>query len=121
QRAIVVAGCLAMAYTQLTMSPASIQFARSLGATGLHIGILGALPTGMLFMQFLAAVVVNHVRYRRWLWLTSSIIERLILVPVAVGAWLLPDLFADSVWMWGLVVAMVANYGLLHFGSPLWL
>jgi MFS family permease len=120
QRAIVVAGCLAMAYTQLTMSPASIQFARHLGGTGFHIGILGALPTGMLFMQFISALVVNHVRQRRWLWLASSITERVILVPVAIGAWVMPEV-SNGFWLWALLGAMAANYGLLHFGSPLWL
>jgi len=120
QRAIVIAGCLAMAYTQLTMSPASIQFARHLGGTGLHIGILGALPTGMLFMQFLSALVVNHVRQRRWLWFASSVTERIILLPVAVGAWLMPEV-SNGFWLWAMLGAMAANYGLLHFGSPLWL
>jgi MFS family permease len=120
QRAIVVAGCLAMAYTQLTMSPASIQFARHLGGTGFHIGLLGALPTGMLFMQFLSALAVNHIRQRRWLWLASSITERLILVPVAIGAWLLPEV-SNGFWLWAMLGATAANYGLLHFGSPLWL
>ena len=49
-----------MAYTQLTTSPATVQFARSMGATGLHIGILGALPLGLVCMQLLSAVVVQH-------------------------------------------------------------
>jgi len=65
KRAIVVTGCLAMAYTQFTMSPATIEFARKHGASGLHIGILGALPAATLFMRFIAAVVVNHLSYRR--------------------------------------------------------
>ena len=120
QSAIVVAGCLAMAYTQLTMSPACIQIARDLGATGFHIGILGALPTGMLFLQFLAAVIVNHLRFRRKLWMAASILERLVLVPVAMGAWLLPTV-SDNFWMWALLIATAANYGLLHFATPLWL
>ena len=34
-----------MIYLQLTTSPATVQFARALGGNGLHIGILGALPT----------------------------------------------------------------------------
>src|SRR5687768_9071993 len=84
QRAIIIAGCLAMAYTQLTMSPATIEFARQLGANGLHIGILGALPSAMLFMQFVSAIVVNHLRYRRRLWWATSIVERIIVVPVAL-------------------------------------
>ncbi|MCA9015165.1 MAG: MFS transporter, partial [Planctomycetaceae bacterium] len=92
QRAIIVAGCMAMIYTQLTMSPATIEFARSLGATGLHIGILGALPTLMLFMQFVAAVLANHLQHRRWIWFSFCIVQRLVLIPVAVGPWMFPEI-----------------------------
>lgn len=120
QRAIIIAGCMAMAYTQLTLSPATIEFARAHGASGLHVGILGALPTAMLFMQFVAAVVVNHLTYRRWLWLTTSFVQRLICLPVAIGPLLWPEL-PSTVWVWGLVTLMAVNQSLLHFGSPLWL
>ena len=61
KRAIVVAGCCGMAYTQLTTSPATVQFARSMGATGLHIGILGALPLGLVCVQLLSAVAVQQL------------------------------------------------------------
>ena len=50
-----------MAYTQVTTSPLLIEFARQLGATGLHVGLLGAAPTGLFFIQFLAAVVTRNV------------------------------------------------------------
>ncbi|MCA9172352.1 MAG: MFS transporter, partial [Planctomycetales bacterium] len=91
QRAIVIAGCLGMAYTQLTMSPATIEFARANGADGLHIGILGALPTATIFMQFVAAVLVNHLQYRRTVWFTVSIIQRLVYLPIALGPWLVKE------------------------------
>ena len=58
---IIVAGCFGMAYSQLTLSPAGIEFVRHLGGSGLHVGILGAIPTGMLFLQFVSAVVANHL------------------------------------------------------------
>lgn len=120
QRAIIVGGCLATAYTQLTMSPATIEFALSHGASGVHIGILGALPTGMLFMQFVAAVLVNHLRYRRWLWLAVSLVQRLAYVPVALGPLLVPSL-SDAVWIWGLLAVTAVNHGMMHFTNPLWL
>lgn len=109
-----------MAYTQLTMSPATIEYARSLGANPLHIGILGALPTAMLFMQFVAAVIANHLRYRRPLWLAVSIVQRLIHVPVALGPLVYPDV-PGLVWVWSLVVVTAANHAMLHFSTPLWL
>ena len=109
-----------MAYTQLTTSPANIALARSLGATGLHIGILEALPTAMLFMQFVAAVYVNTLRYRRRLWIGVSIAQRLMLLPPALGIVLVPGL-ANHTWLWLVIGAAALNHGLMHFGSPMWM
>ena len=120
QKGIIVAGCMAMIYTQLTMSPATIEFARSLGATGWHIGILGALPALMLFMQFVAAVLANHIHYRRWIWFSCTIIQRLMLIPVAAVPWLFPNLSNHS-WLWLLIILTAINHALIHFTTPLWL
>lgn len=109
-----------MAYLQLTTSPATIEFARGHGGTGLHVGILGAIPTLMLFMQFLAGTLVNHLRYRRWVWMSVSITQRLAFVPLAIGAWLYPDL-PPEYWVWGLIIATAINQSLTHFGNPLWM
>src|SRR5262245_53069789 len=120
RRAIIVAGCLGTMYTQLTTSPATVQFARTLGGGGWHIGILGALPQGMLVFQFLAALVASHLRYRRGAWLCACLLQRVALVPIAVGPWLLPEV-PDATWLWALVAATAADQALGHFGSPLWL
>lgn len=120
KRAIIVAGCLAAAYTQLTTSPATIAYIRSIGANELHIGILGALPTLMLFMQFIAAVIVNHLTYRRRIWFWAALTHRLMLLPTALGPWLFPEC-SDHFWVWMLLATTAINQGLLHFSSPLWL
>lgn len=120
KRAIIIAGCLAAAYTQLTTSPATIEYIRSIGANEFHIGILGALPTLMLFMQFVAAVAVNHLACRRRLWFWTALSHRLMLLPTALGPWLFPEL-PDQVWVWTLLITTAVNQGLLHFSSPLWL
>jgi MFS family permease len=120
QRAIVVAGCLGMAYTQLTMSPATIELARQLGGNGWHMGLLGALPFIMLVFQFAAAVAANHLRHRRWLWFWLSIAQRLVLVPAGLGPWLWPGV-ADTAWLWALILSTAANQALLHFSAPLWM
>lgn len=109
-----------MAYSQLTLSPAGIEFARSLGGSGLHVGILGAIPTGMLFLQFLSAVVANHLTYRRGLWMSVSIVQRLILIPAALGPILLPEVSA-TIWLWLFLGLTGVNHGLLHFATPLWM
>lgn len=120
KRAIIVAGCLAAAYTQLTTSPATISYARSIGANELHIGILGAFPTLMLFMQFVSGIVVNHLRHRRRLWFWSALTHRLLLLPTALGPWILPGLPSEF-WVITLLVTTALNQALLHFSSPLWL
>ena len=120
QRAIVAAGCCAMAYTQLTTSPATVQFARSMGATGLHIGILGALPLGLVCVQLLAAITVQHLRRRKPLWMAVSIVQRMIFLPAALGPWLFPQV-DDMLWIWTLLSLTALNHALLHFGTPLWL
>ncbi len=120
QRFIIVAGCLGTAYTQLTLSAAAIDYTRHLGGGGLHVGIWNALPTGMLFMQFLAALAANHLRYRRRLWMTLSIVQRLVYVPVMCGPWLFPNV-PDHVWMWAYLSCLALEQGLLHFCTPLWL
>jgi MFS family permease len=119
-KTIIFAGCLGMAYTQLTLCPAGIEFARHLGGSGFHIGILGAIPTGMLFLQFLSAVVANHLKYRRGLWMAVSIVQRLILLPVALGPVLFPEVSPIN-WLWGFLGLSVLNHGLLHFATPLWM
>lgn len=120
QRAVIAAGCLAAAYTQLTTSPATIEFCRSIGGDEFHIGILGALPTLMLFCQFLAAVLVNHLHYRRWVWFWTAMTHRLLLLPIALGPWLFPEV-SNHTWVWVLLLTTAANQALLHFSSPLWL
>lgn len=120
KRAIIVAGCLASVYTQLTTSPATIAYVRSIGANELHIGILGALPTLMLFMQFVSGIVVNHLTYRRRLWFWAALTHRLMLLPTALGPWLWPGQ-SDEVWVWTLIGTTAVNQALLHFSSPLWL
>ncbi len=120
RRAIVFAGCLGMIYTQLTMSPAATQYARTLGANGWHIGLFGALPTLMLVTQFVAAVVANRLRYRRPLWMAVAIVERLLFVPAAFLAIWPGDMSRDSQ-LWLFIGLTAANHALLHFCTPLWL
>lgn len=120
KRAIVIAGCLGMAYTQLTLSPATIDFARSMGGGSLHVGILTALPFTLLFMQLLSAVMAQRLRGRKRIWFCLSLVQRLIFLPVALGPWLYPDV-DSQVWLWALLATSALNQGLLHFCTPLWM
>lgn len=120
KRAIVVAGCCGMAYTQLTTSPATVQYARTLGGTGLHIGILGAIPLGLVCMQMLSAMAVERMARRKTTWIAASIFQRMMFVPAALGPWLLPQI-SDTFWIWTLITLATVNHATLHFCTPLWL
>ncbi len=120
KKAIITGACCAAVYTQLSTSPATIEFARAHGGTAAHVGILGALPTLMLFMQFVAAVIVNQLEYRRQLWFWTSLAHRTLLLPVAVGPLIWPDL-PGVFWLWSLIAVTALNQAFLHFSAPLWL
>ncbi len=109
-----------MIYTQLVLCPAGIELIRHYGGNGFHVGIFGAIPTLMLFLQFFSAVVANHLTYRRWLWMLVSFVQRLILLPIALGPFLLPDV-GNTVWLWLFLGLAIVNHGLIHFASPLWM
>lgn len=109
-----------MAYTQLTLSAAAIDYVRALGGTGFHIGILNALPVALLGFQFLAAIVANHLSYRKPLWMILSVIQRASVVPIVMGPWIWPG-FSDHFWIWMFLGVIALNQGLLHFCTPLWL
>jgi hypothetical protein len=117
---IVAAACLGMAFTQLTQSPATTQFAISLGGGPLHVGILTALPFALLLMQLVAAACMRAQRRRKYVWVATSVAQRLVYLPIAVGPWLWPEV-PDAVWLWSLICAAAASQALLHFGTPLWL
>lgn len=120
RRAITLAGCFAAVFNQLTTCAATIAFVKALGGNEWHIGILGSLPVLMLFCQFIAAVMVNHLTFRRRVWFWSAMAHRLLILPVALGAVLWRDV-PGEVWVWSLIVATAISQGLLHFSAPLWL
>jgi len=120
KKVIVVGACLGTAHVQLALSPASVEFARAMGGTGLHVGILGALPILLFFVQLVAALVAGRFVRRKPLWFVVSIAQRLVYLPLALGPWLVPDM-PGLVWVWLLVALTAANQALLHFSTPLWL
>ncbi len=117
---IILAGCLGMAYTQLTSCAAALKYIQALGGNGFHIGIFNALPTGMLFMQFVAAYMANRLVYRRRWWFWVTLLQRLMLLPFVLGPWLAPQ-WGNGVWLWAFLAAWAVNNGMIHFGTPLWL
>ncbi len=71
-------------------------------------------------MQLLAGLAANRLRYRRPLWFGLSLIQRTLLVPVALAPVFWPETFSTS-WVWVFLAANIALHGLAQFGSPLWM
>lgn len=111
---------MGMAYTQLTTSPATVEFARELGGNEFHIGVLGALPVALVGMQLAAALLAGRFAWRKPVWFWVSIVQRLVFLPAALGPWLWPEV-GNACWIWLLITLTAVNHGLLHFGTPLWL
>lgn len=109
-----------MAHLQLAVSPASTLFAMKLGANGMHLGILGALPTALLFAQLVSGAWAGRLSNLKTPWFVLSLAQRLVLVPIALGPWLFPHV-SPQTWLWGLIATLVVHQGLQHFGTPLWL
>ena len=109
-----------MAFSTCTTSTAAIEFVRSLNGNGLHVGILGAIPAAMIFMQLIAAWAANHVPYRRPYWFWATFTQRWMLVPICAGPCLFPQV-SSVVWLWLFLSANVLTQALGQFGTPLWM
>jgi hypothetical protein len=120
QTAIVIAGCLGTAFLQIVTSAAAVQYTRALGGTGLHVGILNALPTGMLFMQLLAGLAASRLTHRKPLWFCLTMLQRVLPAVFAIAIWTVPG-FSDGAWVWMYLGMSVALHGLGQFGHPLWM
>ena len=80
----------------------------------------GALPLGLVCMQLLSAVVVQHLSRAQ-----AAVDDRVDraaddLPARGAGPWLFPQV-DGAVWVWMLIGLTALNHGLLHFGTPLWL
>lgn len=120
KRAIVIGGCLGAAAYQIAISPATILYAKHLGAREVHIGIVGSLSNSVLFMQLCGALLVTRLSHRKPVWIPLTILQRMVLLPAGVGPWLFPGL-DPAWWLLIFVTSMVLYHSLSHFMYPLWL
>ena len=87
---VTFAGCLAMVFMYLTRGAQQTEFIRKLGASEFHFGVIGAIPPFMLGMQFISALAVNHLPYRKKIWITMLVIRRALVVLLALLPWIFP-------------------------------
>ena len=83
-RRIIHAGCLAMVFMQATGGAHRTEFFRLLGASEFHFGVIGAIPPALLFLQFISALIENHLHFRKWIWIVLMSVRRGLFVLIAM-------------------------------------
>ena len=116
---ITIAGCLFMVYVAGTTSPVFTEFMRAIGAKEFHFGLISGIPLIMLSMQFFGAVITNHIRARKPVFMFLTIIGRLCFLPIV----LLPVLFPHAVntVAWSVIfLSLGLGSALMNLTVPLW-
>ncbi len=115
---IIAAGSLAMVYLHLCVGAQQTEFARKLGATKFHFGLLGAIPPAMLVLQFAAGLLVNRMRHRKPLWLGLLLVRRASTVLIGLIPWVIPGGTGD-LRIWAMVGLLIVGNGLGTFSQPM--
>lgn len=117
-RTIIWAGCLAMVYLNCTHGAQHAQFARALGASEIHFGVLGALPPMLLFLQFVAGLRASRMRRRKPLWIGLMVLARTLPLPVALLPWVIPAT-PPMLRVWSLIALTAGEVALSTYSTPL--
>ena len=65
-------------------------------------------------------MIANRLTYRRPIWFWLTLLQRIIVLPIAAGPWLYPQV-PNTVWIWAFLMMTACNQGLIHFTTPMWL
>lgn len=115
---ITLAGSLCMVFITIISSPLMTEFLRTIGASEVIFGLFGGLPMAMVAMQFAGAVITNHIRKRKPLFMALVITARLLYLAVAFIPIIFPSL-ERSVVLHLIVVLVTASAALENIASPL--
>ena len=109
---LTLSACLYVAYAACIGSPATTKFFLHLGANDLHIALVGGVPTVMLSMFFVGALLANRLTRRKPTFFRLFIPGRLLFLPVAFIPLIVPD--APINWVMGAIIVMIALHGAMN-------
>ncbi len=116
---VTLGGCLCMVFITGVSCPLQTEFFRAIGATELHFGLIGGVPMAMMFMNFIGAFLVNHLRRRKPLFVVLVVLCRLLVLPVAFLPLIFPEWGPGP--LVGLIIILLSLSNLLaHLSPPLW-
>jgi MFS family permease len=119
-RRVTFAGCLAMVFMYLSKGAQETEFIRSLGASKFHFGVIGAIMPLMLGLQFISALAINHLPYRKWTWITLMVAHRALVIVLALLPWIFPG-GSDSFLVWSFIGLTALGQCMGTFGAPVFM
>jgi MFS family permease len=116
---IIVAGCLAMVYVELTAASPRDELLRQVGASYGQFGVLGAVPHLMLLMQFVSGLLVKRLRRRKFVWIALLVTQRAMPIPFALLPCLFPGLAGETL-VWCMIATLAIGEASANLGTPMW-
>ncbi len=116
---IIWGGCLALVFMEFTGGAPCVDFYRALGATEFQFGVIGAVPLLMLLLQFMSAIWSIRLRRRKYIWISMTILHRLLLLPLAFLPWWFPAA-SPTVLVWGVIGILSCSQLLANAAVPMW-
>lgn len=113
-----LAGCLAMVFMHATRGGHQVAFIRSLGASEFHFGVIGAIAPFMVGLQFISALAVNRLPYRKRIWISVMVARRALVALLALIPWILSACAPGPVLVWPFILLAALAQGMGTLCNP---
>lgn len=117
-RIVTIAGCLAMVFMHTLRGAHRTAFLHDLGARPFHFGVIGAVPPLMLSLQFVSALLVNRLRHRKRLWISTLVMRRASVCLLGLLPWLMPDASATTL-VWTFIAVLATGQAMETVSQPI--
>ena len=103
---LILAITFGMAYMTVFNGPSLNAFIRSLGAGDFVFAVIMAMPVFTGLLQLVASLVLQKVGKRKGLFIAAGLVQRLILIPIALVPLLIPGQFQGTrIWLVLILIA----------------
>ncbi|MFA7235374.1 MAG: MFS transporter [Phycisphaeraceae bacterium] len=116
-RRILWAWAFGATWMYIVMGAAATEYARQLGVSPFGFGVLAALPFIGAFTQLPVSILIERYGGRKFIFMSTGIIGRVLWLPLAAIPWVLPQRYWSVALLTGMSVAML----LTQMGVPAWL
>lgn len=117
-RVNIIAGCLGMVWAACVFGMPLPLFMEAVGASGLLIGMVGAVNQVAMVFQVPGALIVERMAWRKPFWASLTLLHRLLWFLPALLPFVLPE--ARDYYPWLMVAIIFASAVLANTGSAAW-